>query len=154
MVLLTSWTLPDITDRPETLLFDWEDFQIAGGLDRLAEVIATRQHFETERDNLTAESSRQEVERVLGCSARKANRILKKIRGGNIQRVSLQEQILTFLANGEKKKAEITAAIGSSPQSVGNELKRIVDIGQLVWMAVPIDEIVRVRRGVYALPKK
>ena len=144
VVLLTSWTLPDITDRPETLLFDWEDFQIAGGLDRLAEVIATRERFETERDNLTAESSRQEVERVLGCSARKANRILKKIRGGNIQRVSLLEQILTLLANGEKKKAEITAAIGSSPQSVGNELKRLVDIG----------EIVRVRRGVYALPKK
>ena len=70
-----------------------------------------------------------------------ANRILKKIRGGNIQRVSLQEQILTFLANGEKKKAEITAAIGSSPQSVGNELTRLVDI----------KKIVRVRRGVYAL---
>ena len=78
VVLLTSWTLPDITDRPETLLFDWEDFQIARGLDRLAEVIATRERFETERDNLTGKSTRQEVERVLGCSARKANRILKK----------------------------------------------------------------------------
>ena len=75
VVLLTSWILPNITDRPETLLFDWEDFQIAGGLDRLAEVIATRQRFETERDNLTGKSTRQEVERALGCSARKANRI-------------------------------------------------------------------------------
>ena len=141
VMLLTSWMLPDITDRPETLLFDWEDFEIAGGLDKLSEVIATRQRFETERDNLIGESTRQEVERVLGCSARKANRVLKELRGGNIRRISFEEQILTFLANGEKKASEITAAVGSSPQSVGNELKRLVDTG----------EITRVRRGVYAL---
>ena len=143
VVLLTSLELPNITDRPETLLFDWEDFEIAGGLDKLPEVIATRQRFETERDNLTAESNRQEVERVLGCSTRMANYVLQRLRGGNIPRVSFQEQILTLLADGEKRKSEITAAIGSSPQSVGNELKRLVDIG----------EIVKVQRGVYALPE-
>ena len=143
VMLLTSWRLPNITDRSETLLFDWEDFQIAGGLDKLPEVIATRQRFETEHDNLTGKSTRQEVERVLGCSARKANRVLKELRGGNIQRISFEEQILTLLANGEKKKSEITVALGSSQQSVGNELKRLVDIGK----------IVKVRRGVYA-PKK
>ena len=82
VMLLTNWRLPDITDRPETLLFDWEDFEIAGGLDKLPEVIAARQRFEADSANLTAKSSRQEVERVLGCSARKANRILKKLRGG------------------------------------------------------------------------
>ena len=141
VMLLTSWTLPDITDRPETLLFDWEDFEIAGGLDKLPEVIATRERFEAESAKLTAQSSRQEVERVLGCSARKANHILKELRGGNIPRVSFQEQILTFLANGEKSASEITATIGSSPQSVGNELKRLVDIG----------EIIKIRRGVYKL---
>ena len=41
IVLMTSMHLPDITNRPETLLFDWEDFEIAGGLDKLPEVIAT-----------------------------------------------------------------------------------------------------------------
>ena len=143
VVLLTSVELPNITDRPETLLFDWEDFEIAGGLDTLSEIIATRERFEAERDNLTAESSREEVERVLGCSVRKANRVLQRLRGGNIPRVSFQEQILTLLADGEKKASELSAAIGSSPQSVGNELRRLVDIG----------EIVRVRRGVYALPE-
>ena len=51
-----------ITDRPETLLFDWEDLKVAGGLDKLSEAIATRQRFERERDTLTAESSRKEVE--------------------------------------------------------------------------------------------
>ena len=143
VMLLTSLALPDVTDRRETLLFDWEDFEIAGGLDKLPEVIATRQRFEVESAQLTAQSSRQEVERVLGCTSRKANRILKELRGGNIRRISFQAQILTFLANGEKKASEITAALGSSPQSVGNELKRLVDIG----------EIVKIRRGVYALKK-
>ena len=143
VVLLTSMELPDITDRPETLLFDWEDFEVAGGLDKLPEVIATRQRFETEAAQLTAELSREEVERVLGCSARTANRFLHKLRGGNIHRVSFQAQILAFLADGEKKASEITKAVGSSSQSVGNELKRLVGIG----------EIVKVRRGVYRLPR-
>ena len=141
VMLLTSLALPDITDRPETLLFDWEDFEIAGGLNKLPEVIATRQRFEAESAKLTGQSSRQEVERVLGCSSRKANRILKELRGGNIQRVSFQEQIRKLLANGDKSTSEIVAAIGSSPQSVGNELKRLVDTG----------EITRVQRGVYTL---
>ena len=140
VMLLTSMPLPDVTDRPETQLFDWEDFEVAGGLDKLPEVIATRQHFEAESAKLTAESSREEVERILGCSSRQANRLLQKLRGGNIRRVSFEEQILTLLADGEKKASELTAAIGSSPQSVGNELKRLMDSG----------EIVRVRRGVYA----
>ncbi len=144
VALLTGMPLPGITNRPETLLFDWEDFEIAGGLDKLSEVITTRERFERERDNLTPESSRQEVERVLGCSARMANYVLQRLRGGNIPRVSFQEQILTLLSDGEKRKSEITEALRSSPQSVGNELKRLVDIG----------EIVKVRRGVYALPKK
>ena len=143
VALLTGMPLPGITDRPETLLFDWEDFEIAGGLDKLSEVIATRERFESERDTLTPESSRQEVERVLGCSARMANYVRQRLRGGNIPRVSFQGQILTLLSDGEKRKSEITAAIGSSPQSVGNELKRLVDMG----------EIVKVRRGVYALPE-
>ena len=141
VMLLTSSELPDITDRPETRLFDWEDFEIAGGLDKLSEVIATREGFEAESAKLTAESSREEVERVLGCSSRQANRLLHKLRGGNIPRVSFQEQILTLLADGEKKASELVEAIGSSSQSVGNELKRLVDIGK----------ITRVQRGVYTL---
>ena len=141
VMLLTSCALPDITDRPETRLFDWEDFEIAGGLDKLPEVIATREGFEAESAKLTAESSREEVERVLGCSSRQANRLLRKLRGGNIPRVSFEEQILTLLADGEKKASELVEAIGSSSQSVGNELKRLVDIGK----------ITRVQRGVYTL---
>ena len=112
--------MPNITDRPETLLFDWEDFLVAGGLDKLAEGIAIRQQFETERDNLTANTSREEVERVLGCSSRQANRVLKKLRGGKALRVPLREQILDALADGEMKTAEIVAAVDGYPTTIRN----------------------------------
>ncbi len=144
VILLTGLSLPNISDRPETFLFDWEDFQIAGGLHKLAQTVRTRERFEAERDALTGDSPRKEVERIFGCSERQANRMLQKIRGGNIQRVSFRDQILFLLSSGsEKKVSSLIAAIDSSPQSIGNELTKLVEAG----------EIVRVRRGVYALAK-
>ncbi|MDE0018500.1 MAG: hypothetical protein OXU51_20115, partial [Candidatus Poribacteria bacterium] len=142
VMLITGFRIPEITDRPETLLFDWEDFDIAGGLDKLAEVVTTRQRFETERDNLTPESGRKEVERILGCSSRQANRVLQRLRGGR-PRVTFREQILALLADGEKKTPEFAAAIQGHPKAVNTELTRLVGLG----------EIVKVRRGVYRLPK-
>ena len=144
VVLLTSVALPDITDRPETLLFDWEDFEVAGGLDKLPDVIATRERYEAESARLTADTSREEVERVLGCSDRQANRVLVKLRGGTTQRVSFREQILAALAEGEKRPIELTEIIGGHQRSVLNVLKHLVDIG----------EVEKVRRGVYKLPEK
>ena len=145
VVLISSLALPDITDRPETLLFDWEDFEVAGGLDKLPEVIATRQRFETERDTLITESSREKVEQVLGCSSRQANRVLQRLRGGRTLRVPFREQILTLLAaDGEKRTSEFVGAIEGHPKAIKNELKRLVDAG----------EIAKVRWGVYALPQK
>ena len=142
VMILTNFELPDITDRPETLLFDWEDFEIAGRLHRLEETVRTRERFEAESDNLTAESSREEVERVLGCSSRQANRMLQKLRGGNIPRLTLREQILFLLASSrEKTTSSLVAAVDSSPQAIGNQLKQLLDEG----------EIVRVQWGVYAL---
>ena len=140
VVLLTGMRLPNITDRPETLLFDWEDLEVAGGLDKLAEVIAIRQQFEMERENLTADTSREEVERVLGCSSRQANRALKKLRGGKALRVPLREQILGALADGEMKTAELVEAIDGYPTTIKNKLRQLVDAG----------EIVKVKRAVYA----
>ena len=144
VVLITGLRLPNITDRPETLLFDWEDLEVAGGLDKLAEVIATRQRFEAERDNLTAESNREKVEHVLGCSARQANRMLKKLRGGKPLRVPLHEQIRSLLAaDGEKKMAELIASVNGHQSAIKGEIKRLVDAGK----------VVKLRRGVYALPE-
>ena len=142
VVLLTSVSLPNITDRSETLLFDWEDFEVAGGLDKLPETIATREQFETERDNLTAESGREKVEEVLGVSSSQANRILMKLRGGKPLRVPLREQIFSMLAKGEQKTSELIDAVEGHPGSIKNELKRLLDTG----------EIVKVRRSMYALP--
>ena len=142
VVLATSVPLPDITDRPESLLFDWEDFEVAGGLDKLPEAIAIRERFEIERANITADTSRTEVERILGCSARQAYRVLHKLRGGNIPRVLFREQIFSLLANGERKASELIEAIEGHPISIRNELTRLVDAG----------EIVKVRWGVYTLP--
>lgn len=142
VVLMSSLNIPDITDRPETLLFDWEDFEVAGSLDKLVETIAVRQRFETERNNLTPDSNREEVERILGCSSRQANRVLQKLRGG-MPRVTFREQILSLLADGEKRVAEVIAAIDGNHVAIQHELTRLAKIG----------EIVKVRRGVYALPK-
>ena len=140
VVLLTGMRLPNITDRSETRLFDWEDFLVAGGLDKLAEVIDRRQQFETERENLTADTSREEVERVLGCSSRQANRVLKKLRGGKALRVPLREQILDALADGEMKTAEIVAAVDGYPTTIKNRLRELVDAR----------EVVKLKRAVYA----
>ena len=143
IVLMTSMPLPDITDRPETLLFDWEDFEIAGSLDKLPEVIATRQHFEVEKANLTAESGRDKVQHILGCTQIHANRVLRKLRG--TERVTFREQILTLLASGgEKKAAEMIAVIDGHPKAIRHTFTKLVNTG----------EIVKVRWGVYALPKK
>ena len=142
VVLMSSLDIPDITDRPETLLFDWEDFEVAGGLDKLAETIAIRERFEAERDTLTGESDRAEVERVFGCSSRQANRVLYKLRGGYLREATFREQILSLLVDGEKKASKIVAAIEGNPAAVYHELRRLVKIG----------EIVKVRRGVYNLP--
>lgn len=141
VVLITSFPLPDITDRPEILLFDWEDFEVAGELNKLPEVIVTRQRFETERENLNAESSRAEVRRVLGYSERQTTRMLYKLRGVKNLRVPFREQILSLLADGEKRTAELASVIQGHPKAINNELTRLVKIG----------EIVKVRRGVYAL---
>ena len=142
LMLLTGLRIPEITDRPETLLFDLEDLDVAGELDKLPDVIATRQRFEAERDKLTSETSRREVERVLGCSTRQANRVLQKMRGGNLVRVTFREQILLLLADGEKKTPEITAAIEGNPKAINTELTRLVNIG----------DIVKIKRGLYTLP--
>ncbi len=142
VVLVTSVRLPDITDRPEVLLFDWEDFEVAGGLDKLPETIAIRERFEIERAHITADTHRTEVERILGCSARQAYRVLNKLRGGNIPRVLFREQIFSLLANGEKRASELVDAIEGHPTSIRNELTRLLDAG----------EIVKVRWGVYKLP--
>ena len=140
VVLLTVLLVSDITDRAETLLFDWVDYEVAGNLDNLAETIRVRESFEAARDNLTGTSKKEEVQQILGCSPRQANRVLMALRGGEPLRVPLRDQILALLASGEKKTAEFIANIEGHPKSIINELTRLVNKG----------EIIRVRWGLYA----
>ena len=78
----------------------------------------------------------------MGISRSQANRILMKFRGGKRLRVPFRDQIFSLLAKGEKKTAELIDTIEGHPGSIKNELKRLVDAG----------EIVKVRRSMYALP--
>ena len=80
IVILTSLSIPGITDRPEAKFFDWEDYEIAGDLENLANAIATRERYEAARDALSLTSSKEDVERIYGCTPTDANRILKKMR--------------------------------------------------------------------------
>ena len=143
IMLMTGMRIPEITDRPETQLFDWADLDVAGELDKLAEAIATRESFEAERDNMTTETPRREVERILGCSTRQANRVLRRMRGGALARVPFHTQILELLADGEMTTPDIVDAIEGHPKAINTKLTRMVEAG----------EIVKVKRALYKLPK-
>ena len=69
--------------------------------------------------------------------------MLRRLRGGKLARIPFREQILTLLADGEKKTPEFAAAIQGHPKAINIELTRLVEIG----------EIVKVKRDVYRLPK-
>ena len=141
LILNTPLRIPYITDAPETLLFDWEDLEIAGGLDRLSETIAQREAYQVKYAEMDASWSRERVEYLLGVSASQANRILQRLRGGLRARPLLEVQILNLLADGEKTTAELIDGVQGNPGSVKNELTKLVRQG----------EIVRVQQGVYDL---
>jgi len=69
--------------------------------------------------------------------------MLKKLRGGKLLRVPITDQIFSVLADGEKKTAELVATVDAYPTAIKNELRRLVDAG----------EVVKVKRAIYALPK-
>ena len=141
LILNAALQIPAVTDAPETELFDWEDFEIAGGLDALPETIEIRENYEAEYANMDASWDRKRVEYLLGVSKAQANRILMRLRGGKLERIPFHVQIHNLLSDGEKTTSEILESIEGNPGSIKNELTHLIETG----------EIVRVRRGVYAL---
>ena len=141
LILNTALSIPSVTDAPEMELFDWEDFEIAGGLDKLSETIRKREAYEEEHTNMDASWSRERVEYLLGVSKSQANRILMRLRGGKLERIPFHVQIFDLLSDGEKTTSEILESIEGNPGSIKNELTHLVETG----------EIIRIRRGVYAL---
>ena len=67
----------------------------------------------------------------------------KEFGARNIPRIPFRDQIRSLLTDGEKKTAELIEAIDGNPEAIKHELTRLVNAG----------DIVRVRRGVYALPE-
>lgn len=141
LILNTPLRIPSVTDAPETELFDWEDFEIAGGLNELSETIRIREKYEVEYASMDASWNRKRVEYLLGVSKAQANRILMRLRGGKLERTPFHVQIFELLSDGEKTTSEIVEAIDGNPGAIKNELTHLVETG----------EIVRIRRGVYAL---
>ena len=141
LILNTVLRIPSVTDASNTELFDWEDFEIAGGLDELSEKIRIREEYEAEYANMDASWSRKRVEYLLGVSKAQANRILMRLRGGKLERVPFHAQIFELLSDGEKTTSEILESIQGNPGSIKNELTHLVETG----------EVVRRRRGVYTL---
>ena len=142
IVLKTALQVPGITDAPETLLFDWEDFEIADGLARLSDTIVQREIYEAEYAEMDASWSRERVQFLLGVSTSQANRILQRLRGGQRARVRLEVQLLKLLTDGEKTTVELVDGVQGNPGAVKNALTKLVRQG----------EIVRVQHGVYGLP--
>ena len=141
LILNTPLRIPYITDAPETMLFDWEDLEIGGGLDQLSETIVQREAYQDEYAEMDASWSRERVEFLFGVSASQANRILKRLRGGLRARPPLEVQIFNLLADGEKTTAELIDGVQGNPGAVKNELTKLVRQG----------EIVRIQQGVYDL---
>ena len=141
LILNTVLRIPSVTDASNTELFDWEDFEIAGGLDELSEKIRIREEYEAEYANMDASWSRKRVEYLLGVSKAQANRILMRLRGSKLERIPFHVQIFELLSDGEKTTSEILESIQGNPGSIKNELTHLVETG----------EVVRIRRGVYAL---
>ncbi len=139
LIILSALTIPGITNFPETQFFDWQDFLIAGSLNRLPETIAIREDYERQREALTAESTRQEIESIYGCTSRHANRLRQNLRGGQPLHPSLGDQILACLADGEKSTKEILATVDGHPTAIRKKLKDLVDNAQ----------IQRIRHGIY-----
>ena len=115
LVLNTVLRIPAVTDTPETELFDWEDFELAGGLDELSETIRIREEYEVEYANMDASWNRKRVEYLLGVSKAQANRILMRLRGGKLKRVPFHTSDFDLLSDGEKTTSEILESIQGNP---------------------------------------
>lgn len=81
VILWTSHYIEGITDREQTRLFDEADWDIADGLQKLADAVSTREAYETRARELTAENTIADFQAVHGCSQRHARRLWEEAGG-------------------------------------------------------------------------
>ena len=132
IVLNTALRVPGITDALKTTLFDWEDFEIAGGLDKLPETIARREAFEAEAAKIDGTWLPYPMMQVLGIDRNEANRILREEHGRKGS-VTIREEILALIKAGKTKLQDIVDAIPDRHLSaVQNEVEQMQNEGVIV----------------------
>ena len=132
IVLNTALWVPGITDALKTTLFDWEDFEIAGGLDKLPETIARREAFEAEAAKIDGTWLPYPMMQVLGIDRNEANRILREEHGRKGS-VTIREEILALIKAGKTKLQDIVDAIPDRHLSaVQNEVEQMQNEGVIV----------------------
>ena len=153
VVIMTGREIPGISGRAETQLFDLNDWTEAGNLDNLEATLKNRQNAADKAiEMLQNGASQREAAREANLSRRQVSRISERLsdRGpaANSNSISkratdqtLRNQILELLASGEKTTKAITQAIEGKRTAIMDELKRLVDTG----------EIQKPRRGRYIL---
>ena len=132
IVLNTALRVPGITDALKTTLFDWADFEIAGGLDKLPETIARREAFEAEAAKIDGTWLPYPMMQVLGIDRNEANRILREEHGRKGS-VTIREEILALIKAGKTKLQDIVDAIPDRHLSaVQNEVEQMQNEGVIV----------------------
>ena len=143
LVIQTALWLTDITDAPETRLFDWEDFEIAGGLQRLDTVIERREQHEAEAAKIDKTWLPYQVMPVLGVDYKTAERLLIEVYGREKFVRTTEEVVGVFREKGDamglKEIHNILAH--RSYSSVEQSVKQLIRDGV----------VVKVKRGLYGL---
>ena len=100
LVIQTALWLTDITDAPETRLFDWEDFEVAGGLQGLDTAIEKREAYEAEAAKINKTWMPYQVMPVLGIDYKTAAQLLIEVHGrGKFVRTA-EEVVKVFKEKG------------------------------------------------------
>ncbi len=155
VVIMTGREIPGISGRAETRLFDLNDWTDAGNLDNLEATVQNRQDAADKAEKLLQSgASEREVAKEANITRYQARRISESLsdagcatKRDNIAsqpHPTISESIINLLSKGQLTTAEIVVRVNGSRTAIMDELKRLIDSG----------EIVKVKRGVYDLPTR
>ena len=154
VIVIAGRDIPGFSGREaETMLFDMNDWAAAGNLDNLEAAIKKRQNAAEKAEKmLKSGSSKRGTAKEANLSYRQVSRISGRLSdaaaAANRDSISkrcthptLRESIKNALENGHQTTAEIVDRVNGSRTAIMDEIKGLIDTG----------DIVRVKRGVYAL---
>ena len=154
VIVIAGRDIPGFSGREaETMLFDMNDWVAAGNLDNLEAAIKNRQNAAEKAEKmLQSGSSKRGAAKETNLSYRQVSRISERLSdaaaAANRDSISkrcthptLRESIKNALENGHQTTAEIVDRVNGSRTAIMDEIKELIDAG----------DIVRVKRRVYAL---